>query len=185
MLFQPRNSDPTSSARLFFQSKMWSISSRLAAIAAAVLIWSVVVSGTAIAQSSIEVSKNSHSAQNGPPADVPFEISNPKHKKFSEVDAVRIYTQACDLLARSVRPEHPPQLRPKFRLVLGTDSDEFVRDAAETEIHLKSWNPEKFAQGVVIVALREVVPRPDLARLARLSVSMATSAVDVSELGNH
>jgi hypothetical protein len=185
MPFQPRRLNPAPSVKSFLKSKVWSTSSSLFVIAATVLIWTVVASGVAMAQASIEVSKASNSAQNGSPADPPFEVSNPKHRKFPEVDALRIYTQACDLLARSVRPEHPPQLRPRFRLVLGTDSDEFVRDAAETEIHLKSWNPEKFAQGVVIVALREVVPRPDLARLARLSVSMATSAVDVSDLGNH
>ena len=69
--------------------------------------------------------------------------------------------------------------------MLGADTDEFVRDAAVTEIHLKSWNPEKFAQGVVVVALREVVPRSDLARLARLSVSLAGSTVDISEIRTH
>jgi hypothetical protein len=184
MLFQPRSLNPGTSTRPFLNPKMQSIGTGLFGIVAAVLMWGVVGLGTAIAQSSIEVSQDGNSAQNRS-TDVPFEVSNPKHKKFSEADALHIYTQACDLLARSVRPEHPPQLRPKFRLVLGSDSDEFVRDAAETEIHLKSWNPEKFAQGVVIVALREVVPRPDLARLARLSVSMATSAVDVSDLRNH
>jgi hypothetical protein len=118
-------------------------------------------------------------------ANLPFEVSNPKHQKWPAPEAARIYNSACDLLARSVRPEHPPQLRPKFKLVLGADNDEFIRDGAVAELHLKSWDPEKFAQGVVVVALRELVPRPDLARLARLSVTLAGSTVDVGELRSH
>jgi hypothetical protein len=118
-------------------------------------------------------------------SNLPFEVSNPKHKKWPETEAGRIYTSACDLLARSIHPEHPPLLRPRFRVVLGADSDEFVRDGALTELHLKSWDPEKFAQGVVVVALRELVSRPDLARIARLSVTLAGSTVDVSDLRSH
>ena len=112
---------------------------------------------------------------------LPFDVSNPKHKKWPEAEAARIYNWACDLLARAIRPEKPPELHPKFRLVLGASDDEFVRDSAASEIHLKSWNPEKFAQGVVVVALRDVVPRTDLARLARQSVSLADSTIDVRE----
>jgi hypothetical protein len=70
-------------------------------------------------------------------------------------------------------------------LVLGTDHDEFVRDSSIEELHLRSWDPEKFAQGVVVVALRDLVPPPDLARLARLSVTLAGSTVDVSDLRSH
>jgi hypothetical protein len=113
---------------------------------------------------------------------LPFEVSNPKNKKWPEAQASRIYIWACDLLARSIRPEKPPQLRPKFRLVLGTDGDEFVRDTKVTEIHLKNWNPEKFAQGVVDVALRDLVQRPELARLVRQSVTLADSTIDVREI---
>ena len=113
---------------------------------------------------------------------LPFEVSNPKHKKWPEAQAVRIYTWACDLLARSIRPEKPPQLHPKFVLVLGADGDEYVRDTTTTEIHLKNWNPEKFAQGVVVVALRDLVHGQDLAKLAHQSVSMADAIIDVREL---
>jgi hypothetical protein len=113
---------------------------------------------------------------------LPFEVSNPKHKKWPEAQAARIYTWACDLLARSIRPEKPPQLHPKFVLVLGTDGDEYVRDTNTTEIHLKNWNPEKFAQGVVVVALRDLVHGQDLAKLAHQSVSLADSTIDAHEM---
>jgi len=113
---------------------------------------------------------------------LPFGVSNPKNKKWPEAQAVRIYTWACDLLARSIRPEKPPQLHPKFVLVLGADGDEYVRDTNTTEIHLKNWSPEKFAQGVMVVALRDLVQGQDLAKLAHQSVSLADATVDAREL---
>jgi len=47
---------------------------------------------------------------------LPFEVSNPSNKKWSPAEASRIYDSACDVLARTIRPEKPPHLRPKFRL---------------------------------------------------------------------
>jgi hypothetical protein len=114
--------------------------------------------------------------------DLPFEISNVKNKKWPELEASRIYLSACSLLARSLRPEKPPVLHPKFRLVLGSDDDAFVRRGRTVEIHLKSWNAEKFAQGVVVVAVREVLQDEDLRRLAHESVAMADATVDVRDL---
>ena len=113
---------------------------------------------------------------------LPFEISNPKNKKWPELEASRIYNSACSLLARSLRPEKPPTLHPRFRLVLGSEDDAFVRRGKVVEIHLKSWNAEKFAQGVVVVAVREVLQDDDLRRLAHQSVTMANATLDVGEL---
>jgi hypothetical protein len=114
---------------------------------------------------------------------VPFEVSNLNNKKWPPAEATRIYDSACDLLARTIRPEKPPRLRPKFRLVLGAESDQFVNESGVTEIHLKSWNPEKFAEGVVVVAVRDVLRADDLARVVHQSVSLAASTVNVHELG--
>ncbi|MGA7382507.1 MAG: hypothetical protein WBX03_16780 [Terriglobales bacterium] len=114
---------------------------------------------------------------------VPFEVSNPSNKKWPPAEAARIYDSACDLLARTIRPEKPPHLRPKFRLVLGSESDVFVNEGGVTEVHLKSWNPEKFAEGVVVVAVRDVLRSEDLARVVHQSVSLASSTVNVHELG--
>jgi hypothetical protein len=114
---------------------------------------------------------------------LPFEVSNPKNKKWSPVEAARIYDSACVLLARTIRPEKPPHLRPKFRLVLGADSNLFVNEGGVTEVHLKSWNPEKFAEGVVVVAVRDVLGADEVARVVHQSVSLAGSTVNVNELG--
>lgn len=114
---------------------------------------------------------------------LPFEVSNPSNKKWPPAEASRIYESACDLLARTIRPEKPPRLRPKFRLVLGAEGDLFVNEGGVTEVHLKSWNPEKFAEGVVVVAVRDVLRADDLARVVHQSVSLASSTINVHELG--
>ena len=114
---------------------------------------------------------------------LPFEVSNPGNKKWSPTEAARIYDSACDVLARTVRPEKPPHLRPKFRLILGAESDQFVNEGGVAEIQLKSWNDEKFAEGVVVVAVREVLQADDLARVVHQSVALAASTVNVHELG--
>ena len=112
---------------------------------------------------------------------LPFEISNPQNKKWEATEAVRIYSWACDLLARTIRPEKPPQLHPNFRLVLGADDDSFVHRDNRFEIHLKSWNPEKFSQGVVLVAVAGIVQADELNRVAHQSVSLANSTLDARE----
>jgi hypothetical protein len=191
MLFQPRSSNPSAapfaSASLSMAESPASIlllGRWLAHLTFATLLFTAASTVMVRAQEPIgpvdEASIDAVTSSN-----VAFEVSNPKHKKWPETEAQRIYTSACELLARSIHPEHPPQLHPKFRLVLGADSDEFVRDGALAELHLKSWDPEKFAQGVVVVALRELIPRPDLARIARQSVTLAGSTVDVSNLRSH
>jgi hypothetical protein len=114
---------------------------------------------------------------------LPFEVSNPSNKKWSPAEATRIYDSACDLLARTIRPEKPPHLRPRFRLVLGAESDQFVNEGGLTEIHLKSWNPEKFAEGVVVVGVRDVLRADELARVVHQSVSLAAATINVHELG--
>ncbi len=113
---------------------------------------------------------------------LPFEVSNPKQKSWSPEQATRIYSSACDLLARTVRPEKPPQLHPKFRLVLGADHDEFMRLGSEVEIRLKSWQPSKFAEAVVVVATREVLQDKDLNEIVRQSLFLANATVPVGQL---
>jgi len=113
---------------------------------------------------------------------LPFEVQNPHRKQWSSEEATRIYTSACDLVARSVRPDKPPHLQPRFRLLLGADSDQFVRMDSVNEIQLKAWNPEKFAEGVVAVAIREVLQNEDLLKIAHQSVVLANSTLDVRKL---
>jgi hypothetical protein len=112
----------------------------------------------------------------------PFEVQNPQKKQYFPAEAGRIYNSACALVARSIRPDHPPQLQPHFRLVLGANDDEFVRDGSVSEIHLKSWNPERFAEGVVLVAIQDVLRGDDLEKIAHQSVILADSTLDVRDM---
>jgi hypothetical protein len=112
------------------------------------------------------------------PSDLPFGVSNPQNKKWSPSEARRIYDAACQLLARTIRPDKPPELHPQFTLVLGAENDEFVRDGTRVEIHLRSWQPEMFAQAVVAIAVRDLLQGDQLQKVAHQSVLLANSTID-------
>lgn len=116
------------------------------------------------------------------PPDLPFEVANTAHKKWSPDEAVRIYEAACTLVARSVNVERPPHLHPRFLLVLGSDADEIVRTDNRAEIHLKVWDPDKFAEAATIMATRDLIQRTDIRSIARQSVVSAHATTSVTEL---
>jgi len=120
------------------------------------------------------------SAQTSP--DLPFEVSNPKHLELPTDEANRIYSSACELVARSIRPEKPPRLAPRFVLVLGADANETLRNGALAEIHLKEWNPARFAEAMVLMATREILKNEDVMNLTRDTLMAAQASVSVSEL---
>jgi hypothetical protein len=113
---------------------------------------------------------------------VPFDVSNPKHLTWSVEEAGRIYASACQLVARSVRPEKPPELQPKFVLVLGAKADQMIRAGANSEIHLRKWDPARFAEAMVLLTLREAVKNEDVMQLARETLNAAESTISVNEL---
>jgi hypothetical protein len=113
---------------------------------------------------------------------LPFEVSNPKHLQWSTDEAGRIYSSACELVARSIRPEKPPRLKPKFLLVLGTKHNEAVHNGHLSEVHLKSWNPARFAEAMVLMASREVLKTEDVVHLTRDTLMAAEATVSVHEL---
>jgi hypothetical protein len=113
---------------------------------------------------------------------LPFEVSNPKHQKLPVDEAGRIYVSACALAARTIRPERPPHLRPRFTLVLGAANDQMVRDEAGSEIHLKVWNAATFAHAVVMLAAREILRNEDVEDIVRTAVLSAQASVSVRDL---
>ena len=112
----------------------------------------------------------------------PFEVSNPKHLKWPVEQAGRIYLLACDLVARSLRPDKPPMLRPKFVLVLGAKQDQMMRTEKGSEVRLKKWNAETFAEGVVLLSLRESEKDQNVLQLAHHTLAEAEATVSVREL---
>lgn len=113
---------------------------------------------------------------------LPFEVSNPKHLTWSVEEAGRIYASACQLVARSVRPEKPPELQPRFVLILGAKADQMIRDGRNAEIHLRKWDPARFAEAMVLLTLREAVRAEDVTQLARETLNAAESTITVNEL---
>jgi hypothetical protein len=114
--------------------------------------------------------------------DLPFSVSNPKHKKWPVDEAQRIYFAACDRVARSIRPEKPPRLQPKFVLILGADDNEAVRIGNIAEVRLKEWNPGAFSDAVVVMAAREILDPRQLASLSREALLSAEASVSVNDL---
>jgi hypothetical protein len=113
---------------------------------------------------------------------LPFDVSNPKHLKWSTEEADRIYASACELVARSIRPEKPPRLVPKFTLVLGAKEDSTLRNGETSEVHLRAWNAGRFAEAMVLVAMREVLKSEDVTNLTRDTLIAAHASVSVNEL---
>jgi len=113
---------------------------------------------------------------------LPFDVSNPKHLKWSTEEAERIYVSACELVARSIRPENPPHLVPKFTLVLGANEDSTMRNGETSEVHLRAWNAGRFAEAMVLVAMREIFKSEDVTNLTRDTLIAAHASVSVSEL---
>jgi len=113
---------------------------------------------------------------------LPFEVSNPQHLKWSTEEAERIYVSACELVARSIRPEKPPRLVPKFTLVLGAKDDSTMRNGETSEVHLRAWNAGRFAEAMVLVAMREIFKSEDVNNLTRDTLIAAHASVSVSEL---
>jgi hypothetical protein len=113
---------------------------------------------------------------------LPFEVSNPKHLHWSMEEAGRIYDSACNLVARSLRREKSLQSQPRFLLVLGAKADQTVRLGETAEIHLKKWNPARFAEAMVILSLRDGLKNEDVLRMAHETLSAAESTVTIQEL---
>lgn len=130
----------------------------------------------------IALLNTSMAAQTPSASSLPFEVSNPKHLQWSTDEANRIYMSACELVARTVRPEKPPKLAPKFVLVLGTSDNETLRSGPTAEVHLKEWNPARFAEAMVLMATREILKTEDVVSLTRDTLMAAGASVSVSDL---
>jgi hypothetical protein len=113
---------------------------------------------------------------------LPFEVSNPKKKKWPAEEAGRIYNSACAHVARAIRPESPPHLHPKFVLVLGARDNETVRNGSVAEVRLKTWDAASFAEAVVVMAIREVLNSQEVTNITRDALMAAQATVSVGEL---
>lgn len=99
-------------------------------------------------------------------------------QKWPSDEANRLYLSACTAIQREFGGTRP--VRPHVTLVLGADKDEALWD--RREIRLSKWNPDLFAQGVVLFAFEDLMPTEERKALARRAVNWAGSTVEVNAM---
>lgn len=107
-----------------------------------------------------------------------FAVRNPRNQAMPYTQAETIYLSACRVVEQEFRRAEP--LRPRLTLVLGANRDGLY--FRNREIQLKKWDDYQFAQGVVLLAVDDMLPRDKKILLSRLAVLEAESTVDVREL---
>jgi hypothetical protein len=105
-------------------------------------------------------------------------ILNPNREKISGDEAERIYSRVCETVEKALKREIP--VRPRVIVQLG--ARENVLRYPMGEIMLKKWDAYRFADGVVDLALRDVVPTDERVRLSNSAVREAATTVTVCEL---
>ena len=121
-----------------------------------------------------------------PSQQVPFQIEIHKKAQIDELRATKIYDSVCSRIARELNPSRPPDLRPKFVLVIGDLNQKTTRiessGVGPTRIYLREWNECVFAYTVALVAIQQSVPRESIMRVASLAIKALNATVDVRDL---
>ena len=107
-----------------------------------------------------------------------FTIFNPENKEVSFAEAERIYLAACEAVEREFNRSTP--IRP--RLVLHLGGGQNVVRYPTLEIRLAKWDKYRFAEGVVELALRDLMSPEDRQKLSEVAVNDSGATVSVCEL---
>lgn len=89
-----------------------------------------------------------------------------------------IYRAACATVQQEFGRAYP--LNPKVVLVLGAEVDGVLRD--KNEVRLRKWDRYLFAQGVIILAFGELMPREQKLTMAKRAVNWADATVSVQQM---
>jgi hypothetical protein len=108
-----------------------------------------------------------------------FKIRNPRNQPVPYAQAQTIYLSACKAVEQEFGRTDP--VRPRLTLALGEGGDDRVF-FPKREIELNKWNDFSFAQGVVLLAVEEMLTPEKKYALAKTAVVQAESTVDVSDL---
>jgi len=95
-----------------------------------------------------------------------------------QADAEKIYSSACLAVEREFRIIEP--IRPEVTLIVGAHENRAYTESKE--IRLINWDPELFAQGVVVIAFHELLPESKRKSVAKRAVTWASSVVDARTL---
>jgi hypothetical protein len=107
-----------------------------------------------------------------------FAISNPHNQSFPVSEAQALYLSACKVVEQEFSQVDP--VRPQLALLLGADADRV--SYPKREIQLTKWNKYQFTQGVLLLAMDDLMPRDKRLSLTQLAVSEAEATVDLSSL---
>jgi hypothetical protein len=114
----------------------------------------------------------------GPSAGGFFSIVNARDAKVSRAEAEKIYLTVCQLLERQL--DRSNEIRPRFKLILGGNHN--VLNFRKREIRLEKWDRYRFAEGVIELALDNMMPTEEKNRLRDLAVTEAKGTVNLCEL---
>jgi hypothetical protein len=93
-------------------------------------------------------------------------------------EAQEIYLSACATVQQEFGPNHT--VSPKVTLVLGAEKDGVFWETGE--IRLRKWDRYLFAQGVVILGFRDLMPIEQKLTMAKRAVSWADATINVQQL---
>jgi len=104
-------------------------------------------------------------------------IRDASNKKWHTSEADKVYLSSCAVVQREFGIGH--ELRPAVTLVIGAEKD--VLEFSRREIRLTKWDPYLFAQGVVVLAFEDLLPKKEVLSVAKRAVSWADSTIDIRE----
>jgi hypothetical protein len=133
---------------------------------------------TKFAPADTQVPLVQNSSETTPTGSGLFAIVNPQGQAVPYAQADAIYLSACKVVEEEFSRTDP--VRPKLTLLLGAEKDGVYYP--QREIHLTKWNKFRFAQGVVVLAVDDLLPREKRMSLTQLAIADAESTVDVGEL---
>ena len=107
-----------------------------------------------------------------------FTIHNPRNQAVPYPEVQAIYLSACKVIEQEFSRPNP--IRPRLRLLLGAGKNRVYYP--DREIQLTKWDKFQFAQGVVLLAMADLLPKDEQVSLTKLAVLGADSIVDVREL---
>ena len=99
-------------------------------------------------------------------------------QRWPAEEADKLYLSACSAVQREFGGTR--SIRPQITLLLGADRDEAVLDSRE--IRLIKWNPDLFAQGVVLFAFEDLMPLDQRLAVARRAVNWAGSTIEIKAI---
>jgi len=109
-----------------------------------------------------------------------FVTVNSKGKqKWSAAEINNVYLSSCAAVQREFGPGNTP-VRPRITLVLGATANSL--DFDNGTVYLAKWEPDLFAQGVVMLAFEALMPPERRMAITRRALTLAGAAIDVTQL---